>query len=179
MELEHWLAIFICAGIAVLVPLVGFLWKRRKRNSLIRQFLAALEAPENAKWGEQFLKIKKLTDKIIWGVDNTIRSKSLELELEALSKAVNELPALIQELNDLSLPKSKRTRQSFIYYVSGLASYLLACQYFKVSFEQNDEEAAKESAKQIKIAGELMDKSFGLSIGKKRLGWRIPLFRRS
>ena len=94
---------------------------------------------------------------------NAINAKSLGLELTALRRAANELPELIQKLNELKIPDNKRTQQAFSYYVSGLASYLLACQYFKKSIEEADEESAKEGARQIKIAGELMDKSFELS----------------
>lgn len=163
MDKGDWLAIFIPIGFTTLVIIISYLWRRQKRNRLIKQFLEVIEEPVNTKWVEQFLKIKKRTDKIVWGVHNAVSSGLLERELIAVNKAVRELPALIQELNALPLPKTERMRQSFTYYVSGLATYLLACQYFKMGFEQNDEESAKEGAKQIKIACDLMDKSFTLS----------------
>lgn len=162
MDLAYWLAIFIPIVAMILVAITSFLWRRWQTNRLIRQLWGELEKSEDTKWIEQFLRIKKRTDKIVWGVHNAILSKSLERELAALKKAVNELPALIQELNALPLPKTERMQQSFSHYISGLASYLLACQYFKIGFEQNDEESAKEGAKQIKIACDLMDKSFSM-----------------
>jgi hypothetical protein len=163
MRLEHWLAIIVPIAIAILGAISRFLWRHFRRDKNIVRFQVEFEEAEDPKWIEKFYRIKKQTDKIVWGLDDAIRSKSVELELAALDKAVNELPPLIQELEALPLPKSKRARQAFSYYVSGLATYLLACRYFKTGFEQDDEEAAKEGARQIKIACELMDKSFLLS----------------
>jgi hypothetical protein len=47
------------------------------------------EEPEDPKWVERFHKIKEHTDKIVYGVDDAVRSRSLELELVALDKAAN------------------------------------------------------------------------------------------
>jgi len=163
MDKGDWLAIFIPIGFTICLVIGSYIWKRRQQKRLVQQFLEVTGLLENKKWVEQFLKIKKRTDKIVWGLHNAINAKSLGLELAALRKAANELPALIKKLNELKMPDNERTQQAFSYYVSGLASYLLACQYFKKSFEEEDEESAKEGARQIKIAGELMDKSFELS----------------
>ncbi|MFA5367298.1 MAG: hypothetical protein WC333_05420 [Dehalococcoidia bacterium] len=163
MEYSDWLAIFIPIGFSILLALISYLWKRRKTKQLIKQFLEVTGVDQEEKWVEQFLNIKKRTDKIVWNLHNAVNAKSLTHELSALRKAANELPLLIQKLNDLTIPKNDKTRQSFIYYVSGLSTYLLACQYSLKGLEQNDEEAAKEGVRQVKIACDLMDKSFELS----------------
>ena len=160
MELAHWLAIIVPIAIAMIGAILRFSWRRFRRDRKVIQFRVEFEESEDRKWVEQFYKIKEQTDKIVWGLDSAIRSRSVELELAELDKAVNELPALIQELEALPLLQSRRAQRAFSYYVSGLATYLLACRYFKKSFEQDDEEAAKEGARQIKIACDLMDKSF-------------------
>jgi hypothetical protein len=165
MDKGDWLAIFIPIAFAILLALVQYLWKRRQTKCMVKQFLEATGVLEEEKWVEQYLKIKKRTDKIVFYIDNAVRSKLPTRELEAFRRAVNELPALIQKLNKLPMPKNEQTRQSFIHYVSGMATYLLACQYFLKGLEQNDEESANEGAKQVKIACELMDKSFKLSSG--------------
>ena len=167
MRLEYWL---VPVSIAVIGAILRALWRhfRGDKNTVrFRVEFEDLEESEDPKWVEQFYKIKEQTDKIVWGVDIAIRSRSLEQEEAALDKAVNELPALIQELGAMPRMKSKRGQRSFNLYASGLASYLLACRYFKIAFEQDDEEAANEGAKQIKIACDLMDKSFFSSKNSK------------
>jgi len=168
MELGHWLAIFVPIAIAIIGWCLRFLWRRYRGDKNIVRLSVEFDESEDPKWLEQFYKIKQQTDKIVWGLDNAVRNRSLERELAALDKAVNELPSLIQELGDLPLLKSTRPRQAFANYVSGLATYLLACRYFKKGFDENDEKAFKEGARQIKIAGDLMDKSF-LSSRKGKL----------
>ena len=165
MDKGDWLAIFIPIAFTICLIIGSYIWKRRRQKLLVQQFLEVTGLLENKKWFAQFLKIKKRTDKIVWGLHNAINAKSLGLELTALRRAVNELPVLIQKLNELEMPDNERTQQAFSYYVSGLATYLLACQYFLKGLEQNDEESGKEGSKQIEIACELMDKSFKSSSG--------------
>lgn len=57
--------------------------------SFIRRLFQEPEEPEDPKWVERFHKIKEHTDKIVYGVDDAVRSRSLELELVALDKAAN------------------------------------------------------------------------------------------
>ena len=165
MDKGDWLSIFIPIAFTICLAICSYIWKRRRQKLLVKQFLEVTGLLENKKWLAQFLKIKKRTDKIVWDLHNAINTKSLDMELAALHKLINELPSLIKKLNELRMPENVRTQQEFSYYVSGLATYLLACQYLMKCLEQNDEESCKEGAKQIEIACELMDKSFKLSSG--------------
>ena len=155
MDISDWLAIFIPIGFTICLAIGSYIWKRRQQKRLVQQFLEVTGLVENKKWVEQFLKIKKRTDKIVWGLHNAINAKSLGLELAALRKAANELPELIQKLNELKIPDNKRTQQAFSYYVSGLASYLLACQYLRRASRRRMRSLPKRELDKSKSLGNL------------------------
>ncbi len=134
-----------------------------RMDSDLAKFSAQPEATtDDIYWMTEYTRVMKEVGELVYEVHESVRSKDRVKQLRAFRGAVNQLPHLISEFEnipELITPERQSTMED---QEQGLDLYLAACFDFAEALETSDGDLAGQAAKQINEALNLlgiMDKS--------------------
>jgi len=126
-------------------------------------------ATEDTQWITEYTQVVQKVGELAYEVHENVRSKDRTKQLRAFRGAVQQLPSLISEFNNVPEPITSKRRETMKRQAQGMNLYLLACSNFAEASETSDGNLAGQAAEQINEALKLlhlMDKS------STTRGWR-------